>query len=963
MMSMTAVSGGAAAASYYSTDNYYTAEQATEASVWFGKAAEALGLSGTVDEKVFLDMLEGKLPNGHVIKSPSGEHRAGSDLTFSAPKSVSLMALLGGDKRIEAALRDSVTSAVAWAEENLIETRVWDKSLSQQIPEKTANLVTAIFRHDVNRNGEPQLHNHVVLMNASLASDSKWHAIRNDQLYKNQHLLGAIQNAELRSRIEALGYETTPAHNPIDGAFEIKGVSRAVIEAFSTRRTEIVEHLAADDRSSPREREIAALATRNSKQPALAPEQRIAAWLATAERVGFDPTPIVESALSREHKRETVWTRLIEGVRGIGASGKAIVATMGLTPCDGDELVPERDGRLNPQAFAAAQAVASAARELGEHEAAYCRNDLILKSLERYGPLTVKDIEVRIDHLTDQNLLLAGDRLMTTQSAIQLEQRIIALAKKGNESVQPIAAGNDVAARLQEAARNIGLRRLNVGQEQTGVDILQSTNRIHLVQGGAGVGKSAALTPVAAIAREQGMNVIALAHVGRMARAFGEKVGARALTVDGFLGRYERMLSGAVSAERAAEARQSLNGALIMVDEASQIGSDRLARLIFLANQMDVGRLVLAGDVRQLPAIDAGKPFDQLQNRGLATSYISENLRAQSEQMINLNQALEDQDVAGAFAILAPDTREVYTGKVAESAAQLWVQKEPAARADTLLLASGRAMRSAGNAAVQSELLKRGELSDNRRTLTVLDRVTITREGARQLKGYREGHIVEFRTNLTTQGFNRGERGTVNEVKEGKVELIMAHGELRLLDPSRLPRNLAQDAVTIFEPKNIPIYVGDRIRWTETDYERGLMNGDIAHIAAIDGNSVTVSMQDNSLLKLEHGDRALERLDLAYAINVHVAQGMTATHGIIMMSEREKSLNTSQGFLVAVTRIADHATLVVDNARKIERDIKLNIGDKTSALETVASAEVDNKDATKVDRAIPEKTRDYDYSL
>jgi conjugative relaxase-like TrwC/TraI family protein len=412
MMSMSAVSGGSAAASYYSSDNYYTAEQAAEASAWAGKVAEALGLKGPVNEQAFADILDGKLPNGDVIKSPSGEHRAGLDLTFSAPKTVSLLALIDGDERIEAAMKESVETTLDWAEENLVEARVWDKEASLQVRENTGNLVAATFAHDVNRNGEPQLHVHAVVLNGTEASDGKWHAVHNDALYKNQHLLGAIQNAKLRSRVEALGYETVPAKNLVDGSFEIKGINRDVVEAYSTRRSEILEHLKVEDRSSPRERELAALATRQAKEPALSPDERKVAWGATAERVEFDPAPLITASLAREASHDTVWSRLTSSARGIGAQGLAMLSAMKLTAKDGDELVPERLGRFAPKEYAAAQAVASAARE---NEAAYSRNDLIVKSLERYGPITVKDIEARIDTLIDKKLLVAGEQLMTKQ--------------------------------------------------------------------------------------------------------------------------------------------------------------------------------------------------------------------------------------------------------------------------------------------------------------------------------------------------------------------------------------------------------------------------------------------------------------------------------------------------------------------------------------------------------------------
>lgn len=973
MMTMSAVSGGSAAANYYSSDNYYTLEQANETSEWVGKGAEELGLKGPVDEQVFADILDGKLPNGDVIEAPNGEHRAGLDLTFSTSRSVSLLALLGDDKRIEVAMKESVEATLAWAEENLIEARVWNKKDARQEKENTGNLVAATFAHDVNRNGEPQLHIHAVVINATKASDGKWHAVHNDQLYKHQHLLGAIQNAELRSRIEALGYETVPAKNPIDGAFEIAGVNRQVVEAYSTRSAQIKEHLAVDGRSSPRERELAALATRQSKEPALSPDERKVAWNATAERVGFDPAPFVAASIDREASRDTVWSRLSNGVRGVGAQGMAMLSAMKLTPKDGDELVPERMGRLAPKEFAAAQAVASAARELGENEAAYGRNDLILKSLERYGPITVGDIEARIDLLVDKKLLIAGEQLMTKQSTIRLEQRILDSAKLGEYAVAPIAQGSDVAARLQDAARTIGLRRLNEGQVKAGVAILTSADRIHLVQGAAGTGKSAALGPVAAIARAEGLNVIALAHASRTAKDFGQEVDAPAMTVDGFLGKYGRVIDGTARPEKMEEARQALTGSLILVDEASQIGDQRKAQLIDLSNKMDMGRLVLAGDRVQLPAIEAGKPYARLQDAGLTTSHITENLRAQTPQVVALNQALGAGDIAEAFSVLAPNTIEVAKGEVATTAAKLWAGLDAEQRAETLMLASGRAMRTAGNAAAQAELKVRGEISQHALSLTVLDRVSITREGARQLKGYQDGRIVEFRTNLTAQGFARGERGTVTYVKSGNVELAMKDGELRSFDPSRLARNLSHDAVTIYDLKQIHLHERDQIRWTAKDAERGINNNDIARATGIGAEGMTFATPNGETHQIPHGDAMLERLDLAYAINVHVAQGMTAKDGIIMMSAHEKQLNSTAGFLVAVTRIAANATLVVDNAQQVERDVAHNPGGKTSAIEATQNAPTpesrnlgSGQDQTQIEPPTPpeiEKSRDFDMGM
>ena len=424
-----------------------------------------------------------------------------------------------------------------------------------------------------------------------------------------------------------------------------------------------------------------------------------------------------------------------------------------------------------------------------------------------------------------------------------------------------------------------------------------------------------------------------MSHVGRIAREFGEKTGSPASTVDGFLARYARVLEGTASPHKLAETRNALTGTLVMVDEASQIGTDRLARLIDLANRMDIGKLVLAGDIRQLPAIEAGKPFAQLQQQDLNVSHVTKNLRAQTPQMQAINGALEQGDIGSAFAALKPATLEVMPGEIAVTAAAMWAELPKEERETTILLAAGRAMRNAGNAEAQQALVARGEIGARSVSLSVLDRVTVTREGARQMKGYQEGRIVTFETSLPSQNFLRGERGEVVDVKDGKVDLHMGDGELRQFAPARLPPNLRHDAVTIYEHKTIDLHEQDRIRWTAKDGERGLLNGDIAHVERIHEDAISVKASDGKVHDLNRGDPMLERIDLAYAINAHVAQGMTAKNGIIMMSERETMLNSTASFLVAVTRIAENATLVIDNPDRVQQQVRGNTGQKSSALE------------------------------
>ncbi|KAF2857054.1 TrwC-domain-containing protein [Piedraia hortae CBS 480.64] len=936
MISVAAVGSASDAAAYYARDNYYTADQAKGASAWAGEGAAELGLSGPVDAERFEQVLSGKLPDGTVLDAKRGEHRAGWDVTMSVPKSVSVLALVGGDARLVTAVREAAAATLAWTERNIAEARVWNGR--GQVPEVTGRFVAATFLHDVNRSGEPQLHVHNVIANATRTADGKWRALHADQLYERQHVMDAVFLSVLRSRVETLGFATIPRHDGRNGAFEIAGVSRAVVEAFSGRSAQIDAYI--KDRgldNTPQAREIAALATRDPKTPELAPEQRAEGWRALAAEKRLDPAPMVKDALAEAARGETVWTRAMRGVRGVGERGLAIAGRMGLTPRDGDPLVPERLGRLSPTAFAAAQAVASAVRDLGEREAAFDRLELIRESLTRGGPVTVADVEARLALLQEKGLLLGdGDRMVTTRGAVQLEQAYLAAVEAGQGRSAAIVPPGTAAVRAQEAARELNLHRLNPGQEAAAVLMLSSSDRVVNVQGGSGRGKSTAMAPVTAVARAEGRAVIGLAVASVKASEFGRDTGADVSTVARFLARHERLIDGTARPEQLARVKAELAGAIIMVEEAGQVGTRDMARIVRLANITGAARVVQTGDTRQLTAIAAGKPFEASRRAGVATAHITENLRSRSDQMKAVTAALDRGDVSGTFDVLRSATTEVPGNEVATTVAARWAALPKDERDATLLLTAGRAMRSEANRAVQAELKARGEIAATGTPFTVLDRVNATREGARLMRAYRPGHVVEVRTNLPAQGLVRGDRGIVTAVEGDRVRLGMADGAEKLFRPGRLAKNLDRDAVSIFALKQVELHAGDRIRWSDNDRARGLDNGAMARVKEVGrGRLVVSSLVDGTVHEIGPGDRMAERLDLAYAINVHVAQGVTTEHGIVAMRSSERKLLTERSFLVALTRVADKVALVLDDARRVERSVTRNTGDKTSALDVV----------------------------
>ena len=204
MLSVANVRTAGGAATYFAADNYYTRADADRSGEWVGKGAEILGLDGRVDAKQFEAILKGLLPDGSRVGSEGRDHRAGTDLTFSMPKSWSLIALVGGDNRIIDAYRDAVKETLHWAEKNLAETRMEVKGREKVVP--TGNLVVGLFQHDTNRNQEPNAHFHAVVANVTQGPDGKWRALRNDKLWAHNTLVecdddGAVQAVGGKARI------------------------------------------------------------------------------------------------------------------------------------------------------------------------------------------------------------------------------------------------------------------------------------------------------------------------------------------------------------------------------------------------------------------------------------------------------------------------------------------------------------------------------------------------------------------------------------------------------------------------------------------------------------------------------------------------------------------------------------------------------------------------------------------
>jgi conjugative relaxase-like TrwC/TraI family protein len=257
-------------------DNYYTEGERIRGQ-WQGQLAAEWNLTGEVKEEQFARLADGQHPETgeqlvrHQVAREYGnerdeivktmEHRAGWDATFSAPKSVSLTALVGGDERVREAHRESVRVAL-----DEMEHYVQARMGGNQPAETTGKWVAAKFEHDSARPVEgyaaPQLHTHVVFFNLTETEDGKAHALQPQELYRTQQYATAVYRSELAGRLKELGYEIEAGRS---GQPEIKGYTREYVEASSPRRREIEQHLEAQGLWGAGAAQIAAHQTREAK--------------------------------------------------------------------------------------------------------------------------------------------------------------------------------------------------------------------------------------------------------------------------------------------------------------------------------------------------------------------------------------------------------------------------------------------------------------------------------------------------------------------------------------------------------------------------------------------------------------------------------------------------------------------------------------------------------------------------
>jgi conjugative relaxase-like TrwC/TraI family protein len=460
------------AAHYYTKDDYYSQEECTTP-YWFGQGAESLGLPQEVEKNAFQQLLRGTAPDGGSLsgkKIQLEKRRAATDFTFSAPKGVSIAALVQKDERVLQAHHQAVNAALLVLEQRYAQTRVSTIAGRQQV--KTGNLVAAIFTHATSREVEPQLHSHCVVINATQLPDGRWQSWSNDGAIAHQKLLGQIYQNELALRLRQLGYGI---EGRLHGQFELVGYAPELLKVFSTRRQQIEALLAQWQTAGGAQREAAALQSRKNKTQGVAAELLERGWNQVIEQHQLELPPIPK-----------------------------------LSSDSGDGVAPNL-------------AVERAIAHCGEREAIFRQAQIERFVLEHHlGEYQFGDIGCAIDE--HQELIRVEPGKYTTQSALSLELETIRLMDLGKGQVTQIGTTETIDRYLEN-------KHLTAGQRQAVERSLFTSDQIIGWQGIAGSGKSFALAEVKAIAQQQGYLVRGFAPSSESAHELGRSLEIEADTV------------------------------------------------------------------------------------------------------------------------------------------------------------------------------------------------------------------------------------------------------------------------------------------------------------------------------------------------------------------------------------------------------------------------------------------------
>jgi conjugative relaxase-like TrwC/TraI family protein len=870
-------------------ENYYSEGDKIRGQ-WHGKLAEKWGLHGAVGEAQFRWLSDGQHPitgvqlvryqtareyvdeHGNTVKAM--EHRAGWDATFSAPKSVSLTALVAGDERVQEAHRASVEVAL-----NELEQYVQVR-LGGNLPAKTTgNWVAAKFEHDsarpVNGYAAPQLHTHVVFFNLTETTNGETRPLQPQELYRTQQYATAVYRSELAQHLQELGYEIEHGKS---GQPEIKGYTHEYLDASSPRRKQIKEHLAMENQGGAAAAQIAAHHTREAK------------------------LELSHEEMQRRHQDMSL---------DFGDQPKRVKAEAKGRACDVSQDSRER----------IAHSAVTFARERNlERDAVADERALLADALRRsMGGATLAqvkaDFEERIksgEFVEAQRKGSSPGRAFTTAEMIGYEQDTINAMRAG-QNQHPALATFGTRRAIQESHGH-----LSDTQRRAVEQILSSRDQVTALEGVAGAGKTSCLAVIREAAEQENYIVRGLAPTSRAAQKL-EESGIRSSTLQRHL----------AQTHKGHDERKQL----CILDESSLASTKQMNEFLHRLQKGD--RVLLVGDTRQHQAVEAGKPYQQLQEAGIQTARLDEIIRQKDPALKEVVEKLSRGQVREGMEKLDAGGRvlEIVDRDERIAAIAHEYKKQPEG---TLVVSPDNQSRVAINEAIHYAMQDTNRIPYLEYRMKVLvARQEVTGADRQWAAQYEPGDVVRYAKGSKTVGIEPGEYARVESIdeKQNHVTVERENGQRFTYDPRRL------QGVTLYREAWRAFSEGDRIQFTAPNRDQRVANRELGSIERIDeSGNLRIRLDSGRAIACNIGENP--HLDHGYAVTSHSSQGQTADRVLVHVDTEqggEKLVNRRLAY-VAVSRGRYDAQIYTNDKTALAEGLGRDVSHR-SALESTRAPE------------------------
>ena len=863
--------------------NYWSRDRQGH-SEWQGRLAREWGLRGTVKDAHFAHLSEGQHPesgvqlvkhqptrtyeNEYGKQITSVEHRAGWDATFSAPKSVSLTALVGRDDRVRDAHRESVRVALRELE-RYTQARIGNI----HAPETTGKFIAATFEHDTARPVDgyaaPQLHTHAVIFNVTERENGQARALQERSLFQSQHYATSVYRSELAMRLQKLGYEIERGQH---GQPEIKGYTQEYLDASSPRRAQIKEHLQEIGRDGAGAAQVAAHRTRDNKD-LLSREEVLQRHRELAAKFGYQADHIVSQARKQAQSHA---------------------------------LQPEKTAQ---------QSVTYSRNHVFERSAVQDERSILQAAMDRsMGEATYSQVRQEFEQRVMRGEFRRVERAdgraapqYTTAEMMRMEREIVGHMQRGNQRSydDPMLVSPPLRIRIEDQHPE-----LSQAQHEAVDEIFLSREKIVGLDGVAGAGKTTTLAVIREGAEAQGYAVEGFAPTSRAAQKLSE-AGMRTSTLQHHLARRDQPDTG--------EKR------LFVLDESSLTSTRQMHEFVMRLHRND--RVLLVGDTRQHEGVEAGRPFAQLQEAGMRTVKLDEILRQRDPELKQAVEQLARGQVGAAVENLDRQGR-VHEVKEREERIAAIAREYARSPESTLVVSPDNRSRVEINRQIHEELQSRGGVNRQEHSVrTLVPRQEMTGADRSWAQQYQIDDVLRYSRSSKETGIGKGEyaRVLVINARENTLIVLRANGEQTTYDPRR------QMGVSVYREQEKVFSIGDRIQFTAPNQELKIANRELATVEGVTEDGAMRLRLDNGR-SVNFNPQHHPHLDHGYAVTSYSSQGQTAERVLIHVDTElgAKDLLNHRMAYVSVSRGQWDAQIFTNDREKLSQALSHDVSHQSA---------------------------------